>query len=99
MVASFSVSLTSVLAKIWMMPLISLFSPLLRAGALREPLEASSEALVEASAEALASVLGLSSSSALDSCPSPAEAFSSPFAGAFCSFFSSSAGSLLLYLF
>ena len=65
MVAFFSVSLTSfsaVLAKIWMMPRRSLFSPLLRAGALRGPLEASlevsSEALVEATAEALASGLG-----------------------------------------
>ncbi len=44
MVASFSFSLTSVLAKIWMMPVRSLFSPLrspsplLRAGALRGPI-------------------------------------------------------------
>ena len=100
MLAFFSVSLTSVLAKIWMMPLRSP-SPPLRAGALRGPLESLSEALAVASAEALASVLSLGwpSSSALDSCPSPAEAFSSPFAGAFCSFFSSSAGSLLLSLF
>lgn len=57
MVASFSFSLTSVLAKIWMMPLCS---PRRAhwAGALRGPLEASSRALAVASAEALASGLG-----------------------------------------